>query len=197
MLAIFLWRLETGIAAARERPVPKELDRVALAIYGAESSYGRNPLMWRPDLDGPQGPMQVAAAAARDVGGRDRFDFAKNRAMGRAYIARLYRRYGDWPDAIAAYNWGIGNVNGWISAGRPANQFPKNVAEYVSKVLRTSGLCALNSPGAHYCTTRPTLISQAEPGHHRRSRFSEVLQRVDHWVIKNWRRTALTQIGSP
>src|SRR5204862_7856284 len=38
------------------------------AVAGAESSYGRNPAMWRPNLAGPQGPMQVSEKAARDLG---------------------------------------------------------------------------------------------------------------------------------
>ncbi|HEV2187625.1 MAG TPA: hypothetical protein VGR70_10485, partial [Stellaceae bacterium] len=41
-----------------------ELDRVAFAIDGVESGHGRTPLMWKDDLAGPQGPMQVSAAAA-------------------------------------------------------------------------------------------------------------------------------------
>jgi membrane-bound lytic murein transglycosylase MltF len=49
--------------------------------------------MWRPNLAGPQGPMQVSEKAARDVGGGDRFDIAQNRTIGRAYLALLYRRY--------------------------------------------------------------------------------------------------------
>ncbi len=63
--------------------------------------------------------MQVSEAAATDVGGGDRFDPDQNREIGRAYLAQLYRRYGDWPDAIAAYNWGIGNLEAWVKSGTP------------------------------------------------------------------------------
>ncbi len=98
--------------------------------------------MWRPDPSGPQGPMQVTAAAATDVGGGDRFDEAKNRAIGRAYLGLLYQRYRNWPDAIAAYNWGIGRLNAWLMAGRPADKLAKGVAAYTDRVLRDSGLCA-------------------------------------------------------
>jgi hypothetical protein len=41
-----------------------DFDRVAFAVDGAESSHGTDPRMWRPALAGPQGPMQVSAAAA-------------------------------------------------------------------------------------------------------------------------------------
>jgi hypothetical protein len=117
------------------------LDRVAYAVDGAESSHGEDLTMWRPDPSGPQGPMQVSGPAAADVGGGDRFDSMENRAIGRAYLAQLHRRYKNWPDAIAAYNWGMGNVDSWIKAGRPADRFVIGVAVYLRRVLHDSGLC--------------------------------------------------------
>src|SRR5262249_30590791 len=118
------------------------LEHVAHAVDGAESSHGNDPKMWRPELDGPQGPMQVSAAAAADAGGGDRFDITENRVLGRAYLARMFRRYGSWPDAIAAYNWGPGHLDQWISGGRPIEKFPSAVARYRNRVLISSGLPA-------------------------------------------------------
>jgi hypothetical protein len=117
-----------------------ELDRVAFAVDGAESGHGSNLAMWRPELDGPQGPMQVSAAAALDVGGGDRFDMRQNRLLGRAFLARMYQRYGNWPDAIAAYNWGPGNLDQWIGAGRPVDRLPLETARYLLKVLHDAFL---------------------------------------------------------
>jgi Transglycosylase SLT domain len=111
------------------------LDRIAYGVDGAESSHGGDPGMWRPEPDGPQGPMQVSAAAAADVGGGDRFDETENRALGRAYLAHMFRRYGSWPDAIAAYNWGPGHLDEWIGGGRPADKFPAAVERYRARVL--------------------------------------------------------------
>ena len=111
------------------------LDRVAYAIEGAESGHGTDPLMWGADPDGPQGPMQVSADAADDVGGGNRFDERENRALGRAYLAHMYRRYGNWPDAVAAYNWGPGHMDSWISDGRPFDRFPLAVERYRIRVL--------------------------------------------------------------
>jgi hypothetical protein len=119
-----------------------DLDRVAFAVDGAESSHGADPGMWRAELAGPQGPMQVSAAAAADSGGGDRFDMGENRLLGRAYLARLYRRYGNWPDAVAAYNWGPGNLDLWIAQGRPAAGLPVEVAHYRDRVLRDGGIGA-------------------------------------------------------
>jgi len=117
------------------------LDRVAFAVDGAESSHGEDLTMWRPHPSAPQGPMQVSGPAAADVGGGDRFDSMENRAIGRAYLAQLYQRYKSWPDAIAAYNWGMGNVDNWVKEGRPADKFAIGVAGYLRRVLHDSGMC--------------------------------------------------------
>ena len=98
--------------------------------------------MWRANPLAPQGPMQVSDKAAQDVGGGDRFDLAQNRAIGRVYLALLYRHYGNWPDAVSAYNWGRGNLDSWIKAGRPAQKLLPAVATYLAKVLRASGMCS-------------------------------------------------------
>jgi transglycosylase-like protein with SLT domain len=119
-----------------------ELDRVVYAVDGAESSHGRDPKMWRSNPIAPQGPMQVSEKAAQDVGGGDRFDIAQNRAIGRAYLALLYRRYGNWPDAVSAYNWGRGNLDNWIKAGRPAQKLLPAVAAYLARVIREAGMCS-------------------------------------------------------
>jgi hypothetical protein len=117
-----------------------DLDRVAFAVDGAESAHGIDARMWRPEPGGPQGPMQVTAAAAFDVGGGDRFDIVENRALGRAYLARMYRRYGNWADAVAAYNWGPRNIDAWITTGRATDLLPLEVERYRDRVLRDAAV---------------------------------------------------------
>jgi hypothetical protein len=149
-------------AAPKPRPIVRApLDRVADAVDGAESSHGEDPTMWRPDPIGPQGPMQVTEAAATDVGGGDRFDTGQNRAIGRAYLAQLYWRYKNWPDAIAAYNWGIGNLDAWVKAGRPPDRFLTAVAAYTRRVLHDSGLC--EAPAAEPVRGPPRRTPSASP----------------------------------
>jgi hypothetical protein len=126
------------------------LDRIAFGVDGAESSHGGDPGTWRSEPNGPQGPMQVSAAAAADVGGGDRFDETENRALGRAYLAHMFRRYGSWPDAIAAYNWGPGHLDEWIGGGRPADKFPAAVQHYRNRVLLSSGLGAAEGGDSLY-----------------------------------------------
>src|SRR5271163_3282820 len=124
----------------------KPLDRVASAVDGAESSHGKDIAMWRRDPAAPQGPMQVSEVAATDVGGGDRLDLRQNRALGRAYLAQLYGRYRNWPDAIAAYNWGIGKMDAWVKLGRPPDRFLVGVETYLRRVLHDSGLCNGTEP---------------------------------------------------
>jgi hypothetical protein len=137
-----------------------DLDRVAFAVDGAESNHGADLRMWRPELSGPQGPMQVSAAAAIDVGGGDRFNTVENRQLGRAYLAQMYRRYGNWPDAITAYNWGPGNMDAWIGAGRPINSFPLEVERYRDRVMRDAGFDGTSGTRLFYDTRQfPELVS--------------------------------------
>jgi hypothetical protein len=127
--------------AGRTTGTGSSLDHIANAVDGAESSHGQDPGMWRPDPSGPQGPMQISASAASDVGGGDRFDLTQNRVMGRAYLEQLHRRYRNWPDAIAAYNWGLGKMDSWIKAGRLPDQILPDVVVYVQRVIGDSRLC--------------------------------------------------------
>lgn len=135
------------------------LAAVASAVEGAESSHGRNPRMWRPDSQGPQGPMQITAAAASDVGGGDRFDPEQNRALGRAYLEHMFRRFGSWGDAVTAYNWGPGRLDGWIRTGRPPDRLPHGVERYRQQVL--SGSSAPEAFGGVAGPRRPRLLGLA------------------------------------
>src|SRR5262249_1407267 len=155
-------------AVAQDRlAFTSELDHITYAVEGAESSHGNNQAMWRPDAAGPQGPMQVSEKAAIDVGSGNRFDMAQNRASGRAYLALLHRRYGNWPDAISAYNWGLGRLDLWIRAGRPAEKLVGGVAKYVHRVLHDSGLCAGRQPSPECAlqgsTSAPVLAIAGRP----------------------------------
>lgn len=152
-LFILVVTLSVGAAAhaGEGGELTLELDRIAHAVHGAESSHGKDPRMWRPVVAGPQGPMQVSAKAAVDVGGGNRFDIAQNRAIGRAYLALLHQRYRNWPDAVSAYNWGMARLDQWIRAGRPSEKLVPGVAKYVSRVLHDSALCtgATAKPGCN------------------------------------------------
>lgn len=56
------------------------------------------------------------------------------------YLAQLRRQFGNWRDAIAAYNWGPGNVSKWVKAGRDPNRLPEETRNYVRGVAGDLGL---------------------------------------------------------
>ena len=92
--------------------------------------------------------MQISAAAAADAGNGDRFDPDDNRRLGRAYLALLHRRYGNWTDAVIAYNWGPGNFARWQAAGRPLGALSVPLRAYLDRVMREATLLPQAAPPA-------------------------------------------------
>ena len=62
---------------------------------------------------GAYGPMQLMEATAKvDLNGLNRYNPQENIRGGIIYYGRLLQRYrGDTEKAVAAYNWGMGNVD--------------------------------------------------------------------------------------
>ena len=77
---------------------------------------------------GAIGVMQLMPRTAASLGVADPFDPAANIDGGVRFLARLVRDFGDVPTALAAYNWGPGNV-------RSGKRRPSSVAVYIGKVL--------------------------------------------------------------
>lgn len=91
---------------------------------------------------GARGVMQLMPGTMRDPGFgitpmRDDSE-AENRRVGREYLDAMYRKYGDQKTALMAYNWGPGNVDKWIKAGRPADMVPAETRKYVANVSKGS-----------------------------------------------------------
>lgn len=84
---------------------------------------------------GAIGIMQLLPGTA-DEYGVDPYDPSQNLAGGTAYLNDLYAQYGNLPDALAAYNWGPGNVSRALANGEP---FPSSVQGYIQKVLAALG----------------------------------------------------------
>jgi soluble lytic murein transglycosylase len=94
---------------------------IAHAIMRQESQFDR-ALISRA---GAKGMMQLMPGTAREQAGRNGLAWDSgmllsstdyNIQLGAAYFDRLYRQYGSYPLAVAAYNAGAGNVNKWLSA---------------------------------------------------------------------------------
>lgn len=121
-------------------------------IAAAEARHGlpRNllaRLLWqesryRPDIingavrspAGALGIAQFMPATARDLG-VDPLDPAAAIEAAARYLAGLYRRFGNWREALAAYNWGQGNVARQGIAAAPAE-----TRGYFTSILSDLGL---------------------------------------------------------
>lgn len=83
---------------------------------------------------GAVGIAQFMPATARQFGINPLDPFASIDAAGK-YLAQLYIRFGRWQEALAAYNWGQGNVTRKGIAKAPAE-----TRNYFSKILADIGL---------------------------------------------------------
>jgi len=78
---------------------------------------------------GAQGLMQLMPATATDLGVTDAFDPEQNIQAGSKYLKQLMDRYhGDTKLVLAAYNWGMGNIE------RNPERIPRETVNYVAKI---------------------------------------------------------------
>jgi soluble lytic murein transglycosylase len=145
------------------RIVPGDMDRLTNIVMGIESN-GRRFDDQGNLLEGPQtrygtakGEMQVLDGTNRDPGfgvkpAAD--DSPEERArVGRDYLAAMVRRYdGDVARAMAAYNWGPGNLDKAISehGDNWLQNAPQETRNYVERGMREYGAGQGRGP-------RPTL----------------------------------------
>lgn len=85
---------------------------------------------------GARGLMQLMPGTAKDLGLNtleDIYDVNKNVAAGTKYLGTLLQMYGgDVNKALAAYNWGMGNVNRYLKGSLTA--LPAETKDYLEKV---------------------------------------------------------------
>jgi soluble lytic murein transglycosylase-like protein len=80
---------------------------------------------------GAKGLMQLMPVVIRTYGISDPFSPSQSAMGGARFLSKMYRKYGNWPQALAAYNWGPGNVD-----DRPAmKQWPRATQAYVKNVM--------------------------------------------------------------
>lgn len=122
-------------------------EQYAELIAGAEAQYGIPPMMlerllyqesrYRQDIitgkvRSPAGAMGIAQfmpATAAEFG-IDPLKPEQAIPAAARYLKRLHNRFGNWTEALAAYNWGQGNV-----ARRGLAAAPRETRNYYAQIL--------------------------------------------------------------
>ncbi|MBE6613471.1 MAG: lytic transglycosylase domain-containing protein [Ruminococcaceae bacterium] len=131
---------------AVEFGVPREL---VFGVILTESGFDPNAV----SRSGAKGLMQLidetnewAALMMGEKAENERiFEPELNIRRGTWLLARLYREFGSWREALAAYNAGIGRVRGWLddpaytTDGKTLSHIPiGETRAYVDKVMKAA-----------------------------------------------------------
>ncbi len=112
-----------AIFAAQKYGIPVDM---AMRLIQQESGFQAHAT----SSAGAEGPMQLMPGTAKDLG-VNRFNTYENIHGGMRYLRQMYDKFGNWTDAVAAYNAGPGRVasrtglpaetRGYVAAIRPGD----------------------------------------------------------------------------
>jgi soluble lytic murein transglycosylase-like protein len=117
----------------------QEVDKI---IHQAAGEFGIDPALIKAVISvesngnpkavspaGAQGLMQLMPKTAAELGVTDPFDPVQNIRAGTRYLSQLHNRYqGDLKLMLAAYNWGMGNLE------KKPEMLPRETRNYILQV---------------------------------------------------------------
>jgi hypothetical protein len=136
----------------------EDLGWISRGVQSVESSFNEKASGDHNSSTGPSfGLMGIKQAVADDHGVKGdewKTDGAANQALGDKHLSHLYNKYGNWDDALGAYNQGQGTFDKWVAAGRPDDDTAKAVHKYIKLIMDGAGL---DSPGRRFIQNRGKL----------------------------------------
>jgi hypothetical protein len=144
--------------AAAQAGVPASL---ALAQARQESSL--NPNAYNPQ-SGATGLFQLMPATAAQLGVTNPLDPAQSAAGGTSYLAQLFNQFGSWDLALAAYDWGPGNLSKAVATYGSSwlAHAPAETQNYVATILGNAGVTS--SPALSITPTASVTAPTAPAG---------------------------------
>ena len=137
--ASFVSKIEHDPQKGKEIKSPPEINDIiehASKIYEVDPELIRSVVQAESDFDanatsskGAMGLMQLMPETAKDLGVKNCYNPVENIMAGTRYLKSLLNRYdGNVELTLAAYNWGMGNVE------RHPDRLPEETRTYIARV---------------------------------------------------------------
>ena len=117
-------------------------ENLMLALVEQESRFDPNAIGPETRFGRAKGLMQLMPITETEMGVENVFDPTENVEAGTEYLARMLDMFdGNVDHALAAYNWGPGNVRKALRRGDDVLVVaPSETRQYVSKIKRNAGV---------------------------------------------------------
>ncbi len=116
---------EAAKAAASKHGIPVDM---FVRLLHTENASGK-PWAVNPN-SGAVGLAQFLPETAKERG-INPLDAAESIEGAAKYLTDLHKEFGNWEDAVKAYNWGPGNVKQWLTKG---GEIPAETQEYIKQI---------------------------------------------------------------